>query len=149
MRFLALLFFCSTLFGGTVTLINDSANQLRAVIRAADGTYLGEVVVPSQRTMKWNNYTGGVGNIQYYEVSQTPYTVAWFCMTGDGTPFSICTQVGSGQTVTALSCDGIKECQPQKKQPYPPLKGSQAENNLQPQTQEQQQGEGPPEGMLQ
>lgn len=122
---------CSKALAGAVTLVNDSANQLRAVIRAADGTYVGEVVVPAMQTMKWNDYTGGVGNIQYPTASQTPYTVAWFCMTGDGTPFSICTNVGSGQTVTSTSCDGLRQCQPNKKQQYPPLKGSQAESNLQ------------------
>jgi hypothetical protein len=127
---------CSQVFAGSVTLVNDSANQLRAVIRAADGTYIGEVVVPARQTMQWNDYTGGVGNIQYPSASQTPYTVAWFCMTGDGTPFSICTNVNSGQTITALTCDGLRQCQPNPKQPYPPSKGSQAENNLQPQPQQ-------------
>lgn len=121
LRIILFLLVASVAWAGTVRLVNDAAYPLSAVIRAADGTKLGELVVPAQQTMSWNSYWGGVGNIQYNDVSQTPYTVLWYC--SDGTPFSVCQGVSTGSTVTALSCDGTKACQ-QKPKPsgptYPP-----------------------------
>jgi hypothetical protein len=101
--------------------VNDSAYKLKAVIRAADGTELGNIDVPAQQTMSWNSYWGGVGNIQYNDVSQTPYTVLWYCIAG--APYSVCTGVSSGSTVTASSCDGTKSCKqppPKSGRTYPP-----------------------------
>ncbi len=150
----ALLFlgFCSTIWGGTVHLVNDSSIKLRAEIRAADGTYLGEVIVPPQQSMQWNSYFGAVGHQQYADISQTPYRVLWFCSTGEQNPFSICDNVSSGSTVTALYCSGNRECPPQLKQENPPLYGQPRENYLPGQLQQQQQQQteqeaGPPEGM--
>lgn len=127
--------------------MNDTHYKLTALIRAADGSDLGKLDINPQQAMTWNNYSGITGNIQYYDVSQTPYTVLWFCNNGDAsTPFSVCTGVSSGSTVTAHSCDGTKSCQqPQKKQ-----KGAQpgsygAEQKMQQQT---EQDAGPPEGMV-
>lgn len=120
-RIVLFLLISTAAWAGTVRLVNDSAYQLTAVIRAADGTKLGELNVPAQQTMSWNSYWGGVGNIQYNDVSQTPYTVLWFCP--EGAPFSVCQGVSTGSTVTALSCDGTKSCK-QKTKPsgptYPP-----------------------------
>lgn len=135
-RILFLLAFCPAAFAGTVRLVNDTAYKLKAVIRAADGTELGTIDVPSQQTMSWNSYGGSVGNIQYNDVSQTPYTVLWYC--SDGNPFSVCTGVSTGSTVTASSCGGTKSCkQPKKSQgrTYPPEQQLQKEM-------------GPPEGGL-
>jgi hypothetical protein len=143
MRLLCLLLLCSTAWAGTVRLVNDTSYKLRAVIRAADGTELGSLDVPSQQTMSWNSYWGGVGNIQYNNISQTPYTVLWYC--SDGNPFSVCTGVSTGSTVTASSCDGTKSCkQPNKKsgRTYPP---EIPETQIQHQT---EQDAGPPQGMV-
>lgn len=121
MRLLFLLLLSISAFAGTVRLVNDSHYKLKAVIRAADGTELGNIDVPPQQTMSWNNYWGGVGNIQYNDVSQTPYTVLWYCMAGD--PYSVCTGVSSGSTITASSCDGTKSCKeppPKSGRTYPP-----------------------------
>ncbi len=134
---------CSAAWAGTVRLVNDTAYPLRAVIRAADGTELGKLDVPAQQTMSWNSYWGGVGNIQYNDVSQTPYTVLWFCPEGD--PFSACTGVSTGSTVTASSCDGTKSCKERQKKSgrtYPP------EIPETPQPQQPQQQVGPPQGQL-
>ncbi|MBP7075374.1 MAG: hypothetical protein KBA81_08350 [Rhabdochlamydiaceae bacterium] len=127
-------------------LLNDTAYKLRAVIRAADGTYLGEVIVMPQRTMQWNDYWGGIG---YYNNSQTPYTVIWFCV--DGGDFSVCNNVPSGGTVTAFSCDGTRQCRPQQKKQNPDQYGPPTEEYL-PEQLEQQGMEneaGPPQGMVQ
>ena len=71
-KFLLLLIAAASLEAGTVRLANNTSFKLRTVIRAADGTYLGEVVVNPQQTMSWNDYFGGIGT---YNNSQTPYTV--------------------------------------------------------------------------
>lgn len=141
--FLFFLMVASQVWAGAVRLVNDTAYKLRAVIRAADGTYLGEVIVNPQQTMQWNDYWGGIG---YYNQSQTPYTVVWFCV--DGGDFSICNSVASGATITAFSCDGTRSCRPQKKQQNPPPYGTPPEEYLPEQLEQQQmeQEAGPPEG---
>ncbi|MBS0648416.1 MAG: hypothetical protein JSS10_04225 [Verrucomicrobia bacterium] len=153
--------FVSTAFAGSVVLVNDTHSKLTAVIRAADGSDIGKLDINPQQTMTWTNYFGGTGNIQYYDVSQTPYTVLWFCNTDESSsePFSVCTGVSSGSTITAYSCDGTKTCPlPSKKQkgaqpgsygapnpgPTPPAPTPQQQ--IQQQTEQEA---GPPEGMLQ
>ena len=119
-------------YAGTVRLVNDSIFKLRAVIRAADGSYLGETAVPPLSTMSWNDYWGGVG---YYNQSRTPYQVIWYCV--DGTGFSVCPYVPTGATITALNCEGTKACKPAKKSEQPPPKGPSQEEYLQDQMEEE------------
>jgi hypothetical protein len=135
-------------WAGAVRLVNDTAYKLRAVVRAADGTYLGEVIVMPQQTMQWNDYWGGVG---YYSNSQTPYTVIWYCV--DGGDFSVCNNVPSGATITAFQCDGARQCRPQKKQQNPPQYGAPTQEYLPDQLEQEQQQQteqeaGPPQGQL-
>ncbi len=146
------LLFCSSVFGG-VTLINDTSYKLSATIRASDGTDLGTMQINPQQTMMWTNYNGGTGSIQYYNGSQTPYTVIWFCNNGsEDSPFSIWTQVSSGSVVTASGGDGIRSCQKpkdnkkQQQQEMPPAAYPSAEQNIQQQTEK---AAGPPVGELQ
>src|ERR1700691_3315686 len=83
------LLFCSSAFAG-LTLVNDSTYKLTVQIRAADGTDLGSLEINPQHTMAWNTFSGTTGNIQYYNSSQTPYTVIWFCNNGStDSPYSI------------------------------------------------------------
>jgi hypothetical protein len=145
----SLLLFCSAAFAG-VTLVNDSSYKLTVHIRASDGTDLGGLQINPQQTMSWTNYKGGTGSIQYYDASQTPYTVIWFCNNGSSdSPYSIWTGVSSGSVVTANGGDGLRSCQAPKKQQQqsqpPPALYPQAEQNIQKQT---EQSAGPPEGML-
>lgn len=143
MRFLVFLLLFGVLEAGSVRLVNNTAYKLRAIIRAGDGTYLGEVLVNSQQTMSWNDYTGSVG---YPNTSQTPYTVLWYCNDGDGTPFGVCDGVGPGATVAAMTCSGTRACKPKKKPQNPPPYGQPPEENLQKQLEKDA---GPPEGALQ
>lgn len=138
--FLFLLGIGFSLHAGTVRLVNDSAFKLRAVIRGADGTYLGEVIVNPQQTMSWNDYWGGVG---YYNQSRTPYTVTWYCL--DGGDFAVCTDVPTGATVPAMTCEGTMSCKAKKKQGPPPAQGPDTEEYLQ---QEQEGDVGPPTGEM-
>ena len=107
------------LSAGTIRLVNDSPYKLKAVIRAADGTYLGEMILSEQHSGMWtdfgNSNPGGLGNQDRY--SQTPYTVMWFCI--GGKDFSVCDSVSTGSTVTALVCPGARSCPTVKPQAEP------------------------------
>lgn len=136
--FFALLwiFFGSLLHAGSVRMYNDSAYTLRAVVRGADGTYLGEVVIHPQQFNTWSdsyNHVGkfGQGNLYDENVtrSQTPYTILWYCM--DGADFSVCTNIPTGSTVIAQTCDGAKLCHP-KQQPGGPFPNQPEGQYLQP-----------------
>jgi hypothetical protein len=100
---------------GTVRLYNDSSYKLRAVIRGADGSYLGEVVITAQSSNTWTD------SLQHYghndegnpagrnaTRSQTPYTVIWYCM--DGSDFSFSDNVGTGAFTQAQQGSGKKSC---------------------------------------
>ncbi len=103
--------------GGMVRLVNDSPYRLRAVIRANDGSFLGEVIIAPQTTGSWtDSYIGFPSNPNSLNTdrSQTPYTVFWYCP--DGSPFSVTTPVPTGGTVSALTGEGAKQCRQRKKQ---------------------------------
>jgi hypothetical protein len=113
-RIFFFLFFASTLFSESVRLYNDSPYQLRAVVRGADGSYLGELVLAPNTYNSWtdSNTQFGIYDRQRQE-SATPYTVMWYCM--DGGDYSICTNVPNGSLVSAQTCDGARECKPRRK----------------------------------
>ena len=146
-KILFFLAFANVASAGAVRLANDSSFKLRAIVKSADGTYLGEMIVMPQKTMQWNDYWGGIGG--YYQNSQTPYTVIWYCV--DGGDFSICTNVPSGATVTAFGCDGVRQCKPQVKQKNPPQYGGSTQEYLPEQLEQRQmeQEAGPPQGTIQ
>jgi len=119
--------FVLTVSAGSIRLFNDSPYQLRAVIRGADGTQLGEVVINAHQSSTWTDSYGQVGNIgqpfveQAPSQSRTPYTVLWYCP--DGNNYSMCQIVETGATITAQTCSGDRICKPQKEtQPGAPTK---------------------------
>jgi hypothetical protein len=110
--FLALLLASTALFAGSVRLYNDSPYKLRAVVRAADGSYVGEMILLPQTFNTWtdsyNEWSPGPAR------SQTPYTIHWYCI--EGGEYGICTNVSTGATVVASGCDGTRMCKPQAQQ---------------------------------
>lgn len=104
---------------GSVRLVNDSPTQLRAVIRGADGSYLGEAVIMPQHLSTWVDSYGrvGAGNVGGLEQdasrSLTPYTVTWYCM--DGGDYSFCSNVATGSTVSSQTCEGARICKKKTK----------------------------------
>jgi hypothetical protein len=128
MKFLALLsllFLPGALFAGTVRLINNSPYDLRSVIRGADGSYLGEVIVKSQKETVWTDtygnygtYGGANASVNQAYRSRTPYTVLWYCM--DGGDYAVCDTVATGAVVTSQGCLGNRMCKPKKEEEYPP-----------------------------
>jgi len=106
---------CTQVDAGTVRLYNDSAFKLRAVIRGADGTYLGEVVITPQSSNTWTDSLQHYGHEEEGNASQrnsarskTPYTVIWYCM--DGSDFSFSDNVGTGAMTQAQQGSGKRSC---------------------------------------
>lgn len=117
---LFILVFCTaTLSAGSLRLYNDSPFKLRATIRAADGTYLGEMVILPEHTTTWSSEypSFGPGGQNYSENpsrSMTPYTVFWSCM--DGGDYGVSSDIATGALVSASASSGSKYCKPPKKQ---------------------------------
>ncbi len=112
------------LFAGSVRLVNNSPYDLRAVIRGADGTFLGEVIVKSQKETSWTDTYGNYGtsgganaSVNQAYRSRTPYTILWYCMTG--TDYAVCDTVSTGAVVTSQGCLGARMCKPSSKEKYP------------------------------
>ncbi len=122
--FLGILFIPLFLNAGTIRLTNNSPYDLRVVIRGADGSFLGELVVKSQNETVWTDtygqygmYGGGNATANQSYLSKTPYTVLWYCL--DGADYAVCDTVATGAMVTAQSCLGARMCKPNKKEVYP------------------------------
>lgn len=110
MKWLLVFFlFCHALiWSDTLTLNNDSNLQLSANILDATGALLGEMVIDSQDTMTWSLNYEYFGYESQPSVPQTPYTVNWYCMSGQ--LFGTCDDVPSDSAVSAMSCGGPNQC---------------------------------------
>lgn len=114
----AALSLCAALQAGSLMIINDSPYPLQATIFAGDGTRLGTMTLAARHSMTWTDYSvfnpGGQG-LEQNTYSQTPYSVMWTCVTGQG--FSVCENLSPGSMVTARGGAGPCSCpQPKKKQ---------------------------------
>lgn len=114
----------TSLHAGSVRMYNNSPYTLRAVVRGADGTYLGEVVIHPQQWSTWTDtysHIGkfGQGNMQNELItrSQTPYTILWYCM--EGGDYATCSNTATGSIIIAQNCDGTKICHPKEQAPGP------------------------------
>jgi hypothetical protein len=121
----ALILFSSAGFASSVRLVNDSPSKLRAVIRGNDGTNLGEMMVEPNQSTTWTDQYANTGKPQKGNIYQnqpsrslTPYTVLWYCQ--DGSDFSFCEYVNTGNTVTAKGCTGTRQCKLVKKKDQKP-----------------------------
>lgn len=113
------IFICLTIssFAASVRLYNDSNYPLRAVVHAADGGKLGEVLVEPGQLMVWYDSS----DLLTYHVpgkSSTPFTILWYCT--EGTPYSVSPQVANAGMVTAQTSQGNRQC----KTPPPPPPGT-------------------------
>ena len=106
--FLLLLTWQIVVFGDSLTLINDSTSRLNAVIQDATGTVLGEMVINAGDSSTWNLNYDYAGYDAQPTNPQTPYTVNWYCMSGD--LFGTCMGVASDSSITAQSCGGDQQC---------------------------------------
>ncbi len=113
--FFAFFSLATSVWAGSVHLVNDSPYTLRAEVRGADGTFLGEMVLKPEHSIRWTDTYGRVGHFGKGNVyqeqssrSQTPYQVRWTCM--NGRDFSYCNGVATGGTATARTCEGRRIC---------------------------------------
>lgn len=121
---LGLIFSPYLLYANTVRLINNSPYDLRAAIRGGDGSFLGELIVKSQRETVWTDtygnygtYGGANAGANQASRSKTPYSVLWYCMSGS--TYAVCDVVATGSVVTSQSCLGPRMCQPSQQEKYP------------------------------
>lgn len=141
-----LLLFSSFCFAGSVRLINDSPHKLRAVIRANDGSNLGELVVEPDQATTWYDSAARTGVLQKGNLyqnqpskSQTPYSVLWYCP--DGSDYSLSEYVYSGNTVTAQTSAGARQCKLKKKKEQ---NEKQPDSQIEKDLKKQQRSVGPP-----
>src|SRR5690348_12408351 len=96
------------IWGDSLVLVNDSNVLLNAVIQDATGTILEETVINPQNSSTWSLDYLYKGYDAEESNPQTPYTVNWYCMSGD--LFGTCRDVPSDSTVMAQSCMGGQQC---------------------------------------
>lgn len=118
----AVFLFTTSLAESSLRLYNDSPFKLRAVIRAGDGTYVGEMIILPEHFNTWSDAypsfgPGGQNYSQQPYRSVTPYTVQWNCL--DGGLYGICQDVATGAAVLASGCEGPRYCKPPKKKKNP------------------------------
>jgi len=109
------LFPISFLFADSVTLYNDSAFELTAIVQAATGKILAQKTFHPGEQSTWDSDQTSTQLETDYDSSgsYTPYTVIWRC-SYEGY-FSVCSNIASGAMVTANSCPGSKFCKPKPK----------------------------------
>ncbi|MBX9922754.1 MAG: hypothetical protein K2Y01_01460 [Rhabdochlamydiaceae bacterium] len=83
---------------------NQTASPLTAEILSANGSLIGEVKVPSQKTVSWTDATFPVKASSSKSV--TPLTVHWF--DNDGELFHISDHVMTGSLLQTNHCIGKK-----------------------------------------
>lgn len=116
MRFVfpLLLFVITSLFAGSVRIMNDSPFPLNVEIIAGDGSHKGKLSVKPQKQITWQDSSSGAA-----VWSQTPYTVIFTCK--NGKQFGVLSGVQQGATVTALSSSGDRYCEtPEKRERLTP-----------------------------
>lgn len=100
----------------SIYLINDSAYTLRAIIRARDGSYVGEMIIPANGVTQWTDGGNVAGGLEQYPRSRSPFSVSWYCPEGE--IFSVDSKVTTGGSTSALGAVGSRSCRPQKQEPH-------------------------------
>jgi hypothetical protein len=111
--FFFMLFCCSSIFCTTIYLHNDSPFTLIAVIKAADGSVIGQTKLEPNEEIFFNLEAQNQA-----KVSSTPYTVVWQCPHGGW--YSVCSPASPGSLIRANSGTGQKYCAPEEKKPTCP-----------------------------
>lgn len=109
MRFLVILpcLCISSLFAGSLRIMNDSPYTLSAEVLSADGVSQGKLTLGPQQQSTWQSFDSD--NSVW---SQTPYTVIFTCKTGK--QYGVFSGAQQGATVNALSSTGNRYCEPEK-----------------------------------
>jgi len=103
----------SSLYGASLRLQNETACPLRALVQSADGSALGDVIVPPQDIQVWE--TGTLHKHLTANKSLTPFSVTWLCM--DGELFGVQEQISTGALASTKQCSGKKNCKKVEESP--------------------------------
>lgn len=111
-RFLTIIFFLmSSLYAGSLTLINDSKYELQVSVEGNDGTEFEPIIIAPGETKKWSDQS--YGHSRFNKENQknnksgsvTPYSITWRLAKDEQKDlYSECRKVRSGATVTANHC---------------------------------------------
>ncbi len=97
----------------SLRLENQSLHDLTAEIHAADGSIIGNQLVPPGQIVQWSEEKSrGSYPAQGPSVSLVPMTVRWYC--GDGELFCTSASEVSGARVRTSACAGTKVCKEKK-----------------------------------
>jgi len=113
--FILFLFPIISLLADSITLFNDSAFELTAIVQSATGSILAQKTFhPGEQGVWDSDQISTQLDVEYNTSgSYTPYTVIWRCSYQGY--YSVCSNVSPGAMVTAHSCPGSKYCQPKPK----------------------------------
>jgi|GEM_PF-931992 len=89
----------------SVRMINDGPFPLSATVLSATGQVMGRQAIQPQQQVLWQN-----SNIDVNGISQSPFTVIFYCTTGE--VYGTITGVQTGAMVTASQATGPRFCKP-------------------------------------
>jgi hypothetical protein len=92
-------------YGATVRIINDSPFPLSATILSATGEVFGRYSIQPQQQVSWQN-----SNLNVNKSSQSPFTVIFYCSTGE--VWGTVSGVATGAMVQASTASGPRFCKP-------------------------------------
>ncbi len=92
-------------YGATVRIINDSPFPLSATILSATGEVFGRYSIQPQQQVGWQN-----SNVNVNKTSQSPFTVIFYCSTGE--VWGTVSGVATGAMVQASTASGPRFCKP-------------------------------------
>jgi hypothetical protein len=104
------------IFADSVKLYNDSAFELIAIIKSAQGQIIGQQTFAPGEQATWDtNQITTQLNVNYNASgSYTPFIVIWQC--SNGGLYSSCASVSPGAIITANICSGPKYCKEKEKE---------------------------------
>ena len=103
--FLFFSFFPIFNFCATVRLINDSPFPLSSTVLSATGSVLGRYSLKPQEQAGWESF-----DVNTKGVSQSPFTVIFYCTTGE--VYGTAVNIATGGMVYATSTSGPRFCKP-------------------------------------
>ena len=107
--FILLCILGSTLYGGSIRIINDTTYTLTAHIHSADGSNKGAITLSPQTISMWQDAIGGS-----YTWSQTPYRVTFYC-TKSSNQYGVIDDISQAATIRASMASGPRICKEPKK----------------------------------
>lgn len=97
--------FILPMYSASVLFINDSPFVLSATVLSATGEVMGRTTIQPQQQVQWQN-----SSLNTTGISQSPFTVIFYCQTGE--VYGTISQITTGGLATASTSSGPKFCKP-------------------------------------